>query len=138
MLPVLHLNGYKIANPTILVRIPHEELEALFKGYGYVQHFVEGDEPEAMHQKMAATLERCIADIRDIQTRERANPEDLTRPHWPMIVLHSPKGWTEPKEVDGHKVENFWRSHQVPIADPASNHRNLAVLEAWMRSYKPR
>ncbi|WP_213230399.1 phosphoketolase [Caballeronia sp. NK8] len=137
VLPILHLNGYKIANPTILARIPHDELEALFKGYGYAPHFVEGDEPEAMHQRMAATLERCIADIRAIQADARAHPDNVTRPRWPMIVLRTPKGWTGPKEVDGHKVEDFWRSHQVPIADPASNHRNLALLEKWLRSYQP-
>ena len=137
VLPILHLNGYKIANPTILARIPHDELEALFKGYGYAPHFVEGDEPEAMHQRMAATLERCIADIRAIQANARAHPDNVTRPRWPMIVLRTPKGWTGPKEVDGHKVEDFWRSHQVPIADPASNHRNLALLEKWLRSYQP-
>ncbi|WP_162068224.1 phosphoketolase family protein [Burkholderia sp. THE68] len=137
VVPILHLNGYKIANPTILARIPHDELEALFKGYGYAPHFVEGDEPEAMHQRMAATLERCIADIRAIQANARAHPDNVTRPRWPMIVLRTPKGWTGPKEVDGHKVEDFWRSHQVPIADPASNHRNLALLEKWLRSYQP-
>ncbi|SAK51695.1 Xylulose-5-phosphate phosphoketolase [Caballeronia catudaia] len=140
VLPILHLNGYKIANPTILARIPHDELEALFKGYGYAPHFVEGDEPEAMHQRMAATLERCIADIRAIQANARAEgdrAETVTRPRWPMIVLRTPKGWTGPKEVDGHKVENFWRSHQVPIVDPASNYRNLSLLEDWLRSYRP-
>ena len=137
VLPILHLNGYKIANPTILARIPHDELEALFKGYGYEPHFVEGDEPELMHQSMAATLERCIGDIKDIQQRARANPGELTRPRWPMIVLRTPKGWTGPKEFAGHKVENFWRSHQVPVPDPATNPKSLAVLEEWMRSYKP-
>ncbi|GGD65055.1 phosphoketolase family protein [Caballeronia grimmiae] len=137
VLPILHLNGYKIANPTILARIPHDELEALFKGYGYEPHFVEGDEPELMHQSMAATLERCIGDIKVIQQRARANPGDLTRPRWPMIMLRTPKGWTGPKEFAGHKVENFWRSHQVPVPDPATNPKSLAVLEEWMRSYKP-
>ncbi|EKS66690.1 MULTISPECIES: phosphoketolase family protein [Caballeronia] len=137
VLPILHLNGYKIANPTILARIPHDELEDLFRGYGYAPHFVEGDDPETMHQRMAATLERCIADIRAIQANARANPENVTRPRWPMIVLRTPKGWTGPKEVDGRKVEDYWRSHQVPIADAVSNPRSLAQLEAWLRSYKP-
>src|SRR5438067_10742609 len=118
VLPVLHLNGYKIANPTLLARIPREELEALLTGYGHKPYFVEGDDPNVMHQQMAATLEQCIGEIRAIQQHARAS-DDTTRPRWPMIVLRSPKGWTGPKEVDGHKVEGSWRSHQVPIADPA-------------------
>ena len=139
VLPVLHLNGYKIANPTILARIPHEELEMLFRGLGWEPHFVEGDEPEPMHQRMAAVAEHCITEIRAIQQRARtadpANPPGRAR--WPMIVLRSPKGWTGPKEVDGHRVEGFWRAHQIPILDPKTNPENLAKLEAWMRSYKP-
>ncbi len=136
VLPILHLNGYKIANPTILARIPHEELEHLMLGYGYKPHFVEGDDPAIMHQQMAATLERCILEIRSIQqqARDSGNPG---RPHWPMIVLRSPKGWTGPKEVEGHKVENFWRAHQVPVLDPATNQASLTIVENWMRSYKP-
>ncbi|MDR5808064.1 phosphoketolase family protein [Caballeronia sp. LZ019] len=137
VLPILHLNGYKIANPTVLARIPHDELEALFRGYGYEPHFVEGDEPERMHQLMAATLERCIGDIRAIQQDARENVGDVVRPRWPMIVLRTPKGWTGPKEFAGHKVEDFWRSHQVPVPDPATNPKSLVVLEEWMRSYKP-
>jgi xylulose-5-phosphate/fructose-6-phosphate phosphoketolase len=136
VLPILHLNGYKIANPTILARIPHEELEALFIGYGYKPHFVEGCEPEEMHQRMATTLDACIGEIRAIQQHARTR-RDSTRPRWPMIVLRTPKGWTGPKEADGHKVEDFWRSHQVPVSDPVTNRGNLRLLEAWMRSYRP-
>ena len=136
VLPVLHLNGYKIANPTVLARIPHHELEALLKGYGHKPYFVEGDEPAVMHQKMAATLEQCVLEIRQIQQHARSTG-DVTRPRWPMIVLRSPKGWTGPKEVDGHKVEGTWRAHQVPVADPATNKKSLKIVEDWMRSYKP-
>jgi xylulose-5-phosphate/fructose-6-phosphate phosphoketolase len=136
VLPILHLNGYKIANPTILARIPHEELEALFIGYGYKPHFVEGDDPHAMHQLMAQTLEACVDEIRAIQRHARATG-DTTRPRWPMLVLRSPKGWTGPAEVDGHKVENFWRAHQVPVTDPATNPKSLKIVEAWMRGYRP-
>jgi len=136
VLPLLHLNGYKIANPTILARIPHEELEALLIGYGHKPYFVEGDDPSEMHQKMASALELCIAEIRSIQQHARAKG-DATRPRWPMIVLRSPKGWTGPKEVDGHKVEGSWRAHQVPVLDPVSNKRSLKLVEDWMRSYKP-
>ena len=136
VLPFLHLNGYKIANPTILARISKEELKALFEGYGWKPYFVEGDDPETMHQKMAATLDACIAEIREIQhaARESGNFE---RPRWPMVVLRSPKGWTGPKEVDGHKVENFWRAHQVPILNVQENPEHLAQLENWMKSYQP-
>ena len=109
VLPVLHLNGYKIANPTILSRISHEELESLFVGYGYDPYFVEGSDPDTMHQAMAATLDHCVQEIRRIQQEARANPSGVKRPRWPMIVLRSPKGWTGPSEVDGHKVEGFWR-----------------------------
>jgi xylulose-5-phosphate/fructose-6-phosphate phosphoketolase len=136
VLPILHLNGYKIANPTILARIPQEELEALMMGYGYKAHFVSGDDPAVMHQQMAQTLETCIGEIRSIQEHARSTG-DTTRPRWPMIVLRSPKGWTGPKEVDGHKVENFWRAHQVPVLDPVTNPKSLKIVEQWMRSYKP-
>ena len=136
VLPVLHLNGYKIANPTVLARIPHEELEALLIGYGHKPYFVEGDDPSVMHQKMAATLEQCILEIRALQQHARSTG-DVTRPRWPMIVLRSPKGWTGPKQVDGHKVEGSWRSHQVPVGDPATNNKHLKIVEEWLRSYKP-
>ena len=136
VLPILNLNGYKIANPTILARISHEELESLFVGYGYKPYFVEGDDPAKMHQKMAATLEEAVIEIRAHQktARESNNP---FRPRWPMIVLRSPKGWTGVKETRGHKVEGSWRSHQVPFADVRDNPANLKLLEDWMRSYKP-
>jgi len=136
VLPVLHLNGYKINNPTILSRISHEELKALFEGYGYTPYFVEGSEPESMHQAMAATLDHCIAQIHSIQQEARSNG-DVVRPRWPMIVMRSPKGWTGPSEVDGHMVEGFWRAHQVPMGNMQSNPEHLSKLEAWMRSYKP-
>ncbi|MDE1156293.1 MAG: phosphoketolase family protein [Acidobacteriaceae bacterium] len=136
VLPILHLNGYKIANPSILARVSHEELEALFRGYGYTPYFVEGADPELMHQAMAATLEQCVLEIRSIQEKARTSGS-FERPRWPMIVLRSPKGWTGPKEVDGHKVEDFWRAHQVPVLDPATNPKNLTVVENWLRSYKP-
>ncbi|MEK6290796.1 MAG: phosphoketolase family protein, partial [Paraburkholderia tropica] len=136
VLPVLHLNGYKIANPTILARIPHEELEALFTGYGHKPYFVEGDDPVTMHQKMAATLDACLDEIRAIQTHARETG-DTTRPRWPMIVLRTPKGWTGPKEVGGHKVEGSWRAHQVPVLDPATNPASLKLVEDWLRSYTP-
>ncbi len=136
VLPILHLNGYKIANPTILSRIPHEELENLFKGYGYTPYFVEGEDPDEMHQKMAATLEECVSQIRSIQMEAR-NSGVAKRPMWPMIVLRSPKGWTGPKEVDGHKVEGFWRAHQVPMGAMHQNPDHVRMLEEWMRGYKP-
>ena len=136
VLPVLHLNGYKIANPTILARIPHEELEALFTGYGWKAHFVEGDDPAAMHERMAAVMEQCVLEIRAIQQHARETG-DTTRPRWPMIVLRSPKGWTGPKEVDGHKVEGFWRAHQIPILDPKTQPEQLAQVESWLKSYRP-
>jgi len=136
VLPILHLNGYKIANPTILARISHEELECLFRGYGYTPYFVEGDDPETMHQAMATTMEHCVLEIRDIQQKARSTG-NAERPRWPMIVLRSPKGWTGPKEVGGHKVENFWRAHQVPVLDPVTNKTSLDIVEAWMRSYRP-
>ncbi len=136
VLPILHLNGYKIANPTILARISHEELEWLFRGYGYAPIFVEGSDPDEMHQAMAAATETCILEIRAIQQKARA-AGTFERPRWPMIVLRSPKGWTGPKEVDGHKVEGSWRAHQVPVLDPATNPASLRIVEDWLRSYKP-
>jgi xylulose-5-phosphate/fructose-6-phosphate phosphoketolase len=136
VLPILHLNGYKINNPTLLARIPHEELADLFKGYGWTPYFVEGDDRERMHQKMAAVLEDCVLEIRRIQHEARTSGK-ATRAHWPMIVLRSPKGWTGPKEVDGHKVEGFWRAHQVPLAGVLENPTHLKQLEEWLRSYRP-
>jgi xylulose-5-phosphate/fructose-6-phosphate phosphoketolase len=136
VLPILHLNGYKINNPTVLARIPREELASLFKGYGWTPYFVEGDDPEYMHQKMAATLEDCVLEIRRIQDEARASGT-ARRAHWPMIVLRSPKGWTGPKHVDGHKVEGFWRAHQVPLASVLENPEHLKQLEGWLRSYRP-
>ena len=137
VLPVLHLNGYKIANPTILARILHEELEFLFRGYGYEPYFVEGSDPDSMHQAMAATLEHCIREIRRIQQEARRSVSEVKRPRWPMVILRSPKGWTGPKEVDGHKVEGFWRAHQVPMAEMHEKPAHLALLEEWLRSYRP-
>ncbi|MGC8529642.1 MAG: phosphoketolase family protein [Leptospirillia bacterium] len=136
VLPVLHLNGYKIANPTVLSRISHEELKSLFVGYGYTPHFVEGDDPLTMHRLMVKTMEKCLAEIRAIQrkARESDRPE---RGRWPMIVLRTPKGWTAPKELDGHKIEGSFRAHQVPILDAATNPAHLKILEAWFRSYRP-
>ena len=136
VLPVLHLNGYKINNPSILARISHQELEALFEGYGYTPYFVEGSEPESMHQAMAATLEHCVGEIRAIQEDARQTGV-ARRPPWPMIVLRSPKGWTAPREVDGHHLEGFWRSHQVPMGDVRENPAHLKILEQWMRCYQP-
>ncbi len=136
VLPILNLNGYKIANPTILSRISHEELQALFVGYGYTPYFVEGSDPAQMHQKMAATLEQAIGEIRAAQQTARASGH-ATRPRWPMIVLRSPKGWTGPVEMNGHKLEGSWRSHQVPFADVRNTPGNLKMLEDWLRSYKP-
>jgi len=136
VLPVLHLNGYKINNPTVLARISHEELEALFVGYGYTPYFVEGSDPPSMHQAMAATLEHCVLEIRKIQEEARSTGEAL-RPRWPMIVLRSPKGWTAPRQVDEHYLEGFWRAHQIPLTDIATNPSHLKVLETWMRNYEP-
>lgn len=135
VLPILHLNGYKIANPTVLARISPEELKSLMEGFGYAPIFVEGDEPEAMHQIMAEALDRAFADIRAIQKAARTGG-NTERPRWPMIVLRSPKGWTGPKTVDGKKAEGFWRSHQVPFSD-MSKPEHLTLLEEWMKSYKP-
>ncbi len=136
VLPILHLNGYKIANPTILARIPHDELDQLLRGYGWSPHYVEGDDPIQMHQLMASTLDKVIAEIQDIQRSARQD-KNMVRPRWPMIVLRSPKGWTGPKEVDGKKVEGTFRSHQVPLSSPATNPAHLKQLEDWMLSYKP-
>ncbi len=135
VLPILHLNGYKIANPTILSRMSDAELESLFIGYGYKPYFVEGSQPEPMHQKMAATLDSVITEIRAIQAKARTQ-ERVERPQWPMIILRSPKGWTGPKEVDGKKTEGYWRSHQVPIAEMKTP-GHIQLLEEWMRSYRP-
>jgi len=136
VLPILHLNGYKIANPTVLARISEEELRNLFVGYGYQPYFVEGSDPQAVHQIMAATLDKAFDDIRTIQTHARDGGE-ASRPRWPMIVLRTPKGWTCPKEIDGLKVEGYWRSHQVPFAELASKPEHIKVLETWMKSYRP-
>jgi xylulose-5-phosphate/fructose-6-phosphate phosphoketolase len=137
VLPILQLNGYKINNPTLLARISHEELESLFKGYGWTPHFVEGDDPAVMHEKMATVLEDCVREIQNIQQKARAGNGKATRARWPMIVLRTPKGWTGPKEVDGHKVEGFWRAHQVPLAGVRENPAHLKQLEKWLRSYRP-
>jgi xylulose-5-phosphate/fructose-6-phosphate phosphoketolase len=136
VLPILHLNGYKIAGPTVLARIPHEELEALFHGYGYEPYFVEGDEPAAMHQLMAATLDAVTTEIKRIQQDARTNGFKK-RPRWPMIVLRSPKGWTGPQAVDGKKTEGTFRSHQVPMGN-MSHAGHVKILEDWMQSYRPR
>lgn len=136
VLPILHLNGYKIASPTVLARIEPEELDQLLRGYGYVPHLVEGSDPERMHQDFAATIDRCLDDIARIQ--RRARHDGVTeRPRWPMIVLRTPKGWTGPKEVDGLKVEGSWRSHQVPFSNARGDDAHRSVLEQWMRSYRP-
>ncbi len=136
VLPILHLNGYKIANPTILARIGREELEQLLRGYGYEPHFVEGHDPAKMHPLMAETLDACVANIKRIQSDARKTGK-FTRPRWPMIVLNSPKGWTGPKVVDGQKVEGTYRAHQVPLSEPSKNPEHLKILESWMRGYKP-
>jgi xylulose-5-phosphate/fructose-6-phosphate phosphoketolase len=136
VLPILHLNGYKINNPTILARISHDELDSLFRGYGYVPHFVEGDDPEAMHLEMAQALDACLDEIRTIRSEARGGGE-AQRARWPMIVLRTPKGWTGPREVDGKKVEGSWRAHQVPLAKIHENPEHLRQLETWLRSYRP-
>jgi xylulose-5-phosphate/fructose-6-phosphate phosphoketolase len=137
VLPILHLNGYKIANPTVLARIGHDELESLFVGYGYKPHFVEGSDPGLMHGLMGDTLARCLDEIAEIQRRARVDGV-VERPRWPMIVLVTPKGWTGPKLVDGLPAEGSWRSHQVPLARVREDPVQLAALEAWMASYRPR
>ena len=119
VLPILHLNGYKINNPTLLARISHEELEALFVGYGYTPYFVEGSDPASMHQAMAATLEHCVLEIPEDSGGGAAYRRHAVRPRWPMIVLRSPKGWTAPRKMGEHYLEGYWRAHQVPIADVA-------------------
>ncbi len=138
VLPILHLNGYKISNPTVLARIPHEELEQLFTGYGYKPYFVEGSDPAVMHQKMAATLDAALAEIQAIQAKARKAGAALAeRPRWPMIVLRSPKGWTGPASVDGKQTEDYWRSHQVPFSEMAGCPEHVKLLEKWMKSYRP-
>src|SRR5450756_2104385 len=140
VLPILHLNGYKISNPTLLARITREELEQLLRGYGWTPYFVEGHEPGPMHEAMAATLDTAVEQIQQIQQDARADARtggNLVRPRWPMIVLNSPKGWTGPTMVDGLQVEGTFRSHQVPLSDPASHPEHLKLLEAWLRSYRP-
>ncbi|MBA5802633.1 phosphoketolase family protein [Rhizobium changzhiense] len=137
VLPILHLNGYKIANPTILGRASHEDLQSLFEGYGYEPFFVEGHEPRDMHQQMAATFDKVFDRIREIQEEARNGKAPDTCPRWPMIVLRSPKGWTGPKEVDGKKVEGFWRAHQVPVSNCRENEGHRKILEDWMRGYDP-
>lgn len=135
VLPILHLNGYKIANPCFLARISHEELEDLFRGYGYTPYFVEGHEPDKMHQLMAATLENVLADIKRV--RSDAKKDGVKRPLWPMIIMRTPKGWTCPKEIDGKKTEDYWRSHQVPMGEMHQNTSHIKLLEDWMNSYRP-
>ncbi|PTR14733.1 xylulose-5-phosphate/fructose-6-phosphate phosphoketolase [Nitrosospira sp. Nsp2] len=140
VLPILHLNGYKIANPAVLARISHDELQDLFFGYGYQPYFVEGSDPALMHQQMAAAFDLAVDQIRAIQREARTSGQtmkEITYPRWPMIVLRSPKGWTGPKEVDGKTTEGLWRSHQVPLAEIGSNPQHLKLLESWMKSYNP-
>ena len=136
VLPILSLNGYKINNPTLLARITHEEVEELFRGYGWTPYFVEGSDHDSMHQAMAATVEQCAADIKRYQ-RECRTSGVAARPRWPMIVLRAPKGWTAPMEFEGHRLEGSWRAHQVPMADVKKNPASLAILEKWMRDHKP-
>jgi len=136
VLPILHLNGYKIANPTVLARIPHAELESLLAGYGYRVYIVEGDDPKTVHQQLAAAMDGAVSEIHAIQRRAREDGDD-SRPAWPVIVLRTPKGWTGPETVDGLPVEGTWRAHQVPIAGARQNAGHLAQLEEWMRSYRP-
>lgn len=136
VLPILHLNGYKISNPTILARIEREELDQLLRGYGWVPYFVEGDDPTYMHQLMASKLDEVVEEIKRIQSNARENG-DTTRPRWPMIVLSSPKGWTGPKVIDGKQIENNFRAHQVPLAVDEAHPGNVQILEDWLRSYKP-
>ena len=140
VLPILHLNGYKIANPTILGRMRDEQLVELFRGYGYEPLMVAGSDPMPMHQRMAAILDQAIDTIHSIQQRARSASPDrdaMQVPRWPVIILRSPKGWTGPKEVDGKKVEGFWRAHRIPIDKVRENPAHLRLLEDWMRSYKP-
>src|SRR5882757_1406554 len=136
VLPILHLNGYKIANPTIFARITREELEQLLRGYGWTPCFVEGHDPALMHEAMAVTLDTVVEQIKQIQQDARVRG-NTARPRWPMIVLNSPKGWTGPKTIDGLQVEGTFRSHQVPLSDPAKHPEHLALLEEWLKSYRP-
>jgi xylulose-5-phosphate/fructose-6-phosphate phosphoketolase len=136
VLPILHLNGYKINNPTLLARVSHQEVEDLFRGYGWTPCFVEGSDPASMHQAMAATLEYCIGEIKKIQQEARSSGV-ARRPRWPMIVLRSPKGWTAPREVEGHWLEGYWRAHQVPLANVKKDPEQLKLLEQWMRAQRP-
>jgi xylulose-5-phosphate/fructose-6-phosphate phosphoketolase len=136
VLPILHLNGYKINNPSILARISHGELESLFIGYGWTPYFVEGSDLDSMHEAMAATVEHCVKEIKKFQNQARESKVPF-RPHWPLIILRSPKGWTAPRRIDGKFLEGFWRAHQIPIPDAGSNPEHLKILEAWMRSYNP-
>lgn len=136
VLPILHLNGYKIANPTVLARISHEELDQLLRGYGYTPYYVEGDDPDKMHQQMASILDQVAHEIQQIKRQAREN-NDPTRPRWPMIVLRTPKGWTCPREIDGKQVEDNWRSHQVPMGEMHENPDHVRLLEQWMKSYQP-
>ena len=136
VLPILHLNGYKIANPCVLARISHEELDQLFRGYGYTPYFVEGSDPEKMHQLMASTLDNILEDIRRIKA-DASRTGVMKRPLWPMIILRSPKGWTCPKEIDGKRTEGYWRSHQVPMGEMHEKPAHIKILEKWMKSYKP-
>ena len=137
VLPVLHLNGYKIANPTVLARIPDDELESLFRGYGYAPRFVVGDDPADVHQLLAATLDETLSDIAAIQAAVRTADAPRPRPQWPMIVLRTPKGWTGPREVDGVQIEGTYRAHQVPLSETRTNEQHRKLLEEWMRSYRP-
>ncbi|GLS21084.1 putative phosphoketolase [Labrys miyagiensis] len=136
VLPILHLNGYKIANPCVLARISHDELDQLFRGYGYTPYFVEGDEPAKVHEAMAATLDQVVAEIGRIKADAAASGV-IERPRWPMIVLRTPKGWTCPKEIDGKRTEGYWRSHQVPMGEMHANPSHVRLLDEWMRSYGP-
>jgi len=137
VVPILHLNGYKIANPTVLARIPEDELRRMLEGFGHAVHVVAGDDPTDVHRQMATTLDRVLDEIAEIQATARRSRKPQTRPRWPMIVLRTPKGWTGPQKVDGKPVEDTWRSHQVPMADVRDNAKHLALLETWMRSYRP-
>jgi len=137
VLPILHLNGYKIANPTVLARIPESELRSMLEGFGHTVHVVAGDDPGDVHRQMARTLDRALDEIAEIQRAARRSKRPMARPRWPMIVLRTPKGWTGPDKVDGKPVEDTWRSHQVPMSDVRDNPKHLAVLEKWLRSYRP-
>ncbi|MBY0228266.1 MAG: phosphoketolase family protein, partial [Gemmataceae bacterium] len=136
VLPILHLNGYKIANPCVLARIPHDELEALFRGYGYAPRFVEGHEPEKVHQRLAAVLDECVGEIKRIRSEARTKGA-TARPKWPMIVFRTPKGWTCPAEIDGKKCEDYWRAHQVPMGEMHEKPEHIPILEGWLKSYRP-